>query len=43
MPTGTKLAYTILNAIGWGIVLIPILFVDRWLEAVKRRNSESRK
>ena len=40
MDTGGKLAFTLVNALGWAIVLVPILFVDRWLEAVKRRNSD---
>ena len=38
MDTGLKLTFTVLNAIGWSIVLVPILFIDRWLEAIKRRN-----
>lgn len=40
MEPGLKLTFTILNAIGWTIVFAPILFIDRWLEAVKRRNSD---
>ena len=35
---GLKLTFTILNVIGWSIVLAPILLIDRWLDAVKRRN-----
>ena len=38
MDPGLKLTFTILNAIGWSIVLAPILLIDRWLDAVKRRN-----
>lgn len=38
MEPGLKLTFTILNAIGWTIVLAPILLIDRWLEAIKRRN-----
>ena len=41
METGLKLAFTTLNFIGWAIVLVPILFVDRWLDAVKRRNADN--
>lgn len=33
-----KLTFTILNAIGWTIVLAPILLIDRWLDAIKSRN-----
>ena len=40
MDPGLKLTFTILNAIGWAIVFAPILFIDRWLEAIKSRNSE---
>ncbi|WP_415922073.1 phenylalanyl-tRNA synthetase subunit beta [Tateyamaria sp. SN6-1] len=41
MVFGLKLTFTILNAIGWAIVLLPILFIDKWLDAIKRRNSET--
>lgn len=40
METGTKLAFTLINAAGWAIVLVPILFVDRWHEAIKKRNAD---
>lgn len=39
MEPGLKLTFTVLNAIGWSIVFVPILFIDRWLAAIKRRNS----
>ncbi|MEO0390808.1 MAG: phenylalanyl-tRNA synthetase subunit beta [Pseudomonadota bacterium] len=41
METGLKLAFTVLNAIGWTIVLAPILLIDRWLEAIKKRNEDT--
>lgn len=40
MPPGLKLTFTVLNAIGWSIVLMPILFIDQWLDSIKRRNAE---
>lgn len=40
MPTHLKLTFTIINAIGWTIVLAPILLIDRWLEAIQRRNKD---
>ena len=40
MPVEMKLVFTILNAVGWTIVLAPILLVDRWLEAIRMRNQE---
>ncbi|MFL4469779.1 phenylalanyl-tRNA synthetase subunit beta [Tateyamaria armeniaca] len=39
MEPGLILTFTILNAIGWSIVFLPILFIDRWLDAIKRRNN----
>lgn len=39
METSTKLAFTVLNAVGWTIVLAPILLVDKWLEA-KRQHTK---
>ncbi|WP_299685715.1 hypothetical protein [uncultured Tateyamaria sp.] len=41
MAFGLKLTFTILNAMGWSIVLLPILFIDKWLAAIKRRNAET--
>ena len=38
MDTSTKLAFTVLNAIGWTIVLAPILLVDKWLDAKRGQN-----
>lgn len=38
MDTGLKLVFTVLNAIGWTIVLAPMLLIDRWLDAIKSRN-----
>lgn len=40
MEFGLKLTFTVLNAIGWAIVLVPILFIDRWLDAIKARNKK---
>ncbi len=36
-PFEMKLTFTVLNAIGWTVVLAPILLVDRWLEAIRSR------
>jgi len=38
MDTSTKLAFTVLNAVGWTIVLAPILLVDKWLDAKRGQN-----
>ena len=40
METSTKLAFTVLNAIGWTIVLAPILLVDKWLEAKRGQRED---
>ena len=40
MEPALKLTFTILNAIGWTIVFAPILLIDRWLGAIRIRNSE---
>ncbi|UYP67117.1 phenylalanyl-tRNA synthetase subunit beta [Thalassobacter stenotrophicus] len=40
MDTSTKLAFTVLNAIGWTIVLAPILLVDKWLDAKRGHNQD---
>lgn len=41
MDPAAKLRLTMLNALGWGIVLGPILLVNRWLSAVEERNSDA--
>ncbi|MEM6758542.1 MAG: phenylalanyl-tRNA synthetase subunit beta [Pseudomonadota bacterium] len=41
METGAKLTFTLINTAGWTIILAPILLVDRWLAAIKSRNSET--
>ncbi|MEO0937734.1 MAG: phenylalanyl-tRNA synthetase subunit beta [Pseudomonadota bacterium] len=38
METGLKLVFTVINALGWTIVLAPMLLIDRWLDAIKSRN-----
>ncbi len=38
MPRDVAMRFTIINAIGWSIVLLPILLVNRWLKAVEARN-----
>jgi len=38
MDTSTKLAFTVLNAVGWTIVLAPISLVDKWLDAKRGQN-----
>lgn len=40
MPRDMKITFTVLNAAGWTIVLAPILLVDRWLDAIRARNSD---
>ena len=40
MPTPAKITFTILNAIGWTIVLAPILLIDKWLDAIRARNAD---
>lgn len=40
MPPELKMTFTMLNALGWSVVLVPILFVDRWLDAMRRRNRD---
>ncbi|MEL6588339.1 MAG: hypothetical protein AAFY65_12735 [Pseudomonadota bacterium] len=42
MPFPAKVAFTVLNATGWAIVLGPVWLVPRWLEAVKARNAAAR-
>lgn len=36
METGMKLALTLINAVGWAVVLIPAWAVGRWLDAHRR-------
>ncbi|WP_299297514.1 phenylalanyl-tRNA synthetase subunit beta [uncultured Tateyamaria sp.] len=40
MPVHLKVTFTVLNVAGWTIVLAPILLIDRWLEAIQRRNRD---
>ncbi|WP_299963140.1 hypothetical protein [uncultured Roseobacter sp.] len=40
MPRDLKIVFTVLNVLGWTIVLAPILLVDRWLASLRRRNAE---
>ncbi|MEM7642805.1 MAG: phenylalanyl-tRNA synthetase subunit beta [Pseudomonadota bacterium] len=39
MPTGAKLTFTLLNAVAWTVVLVPIWLVPRWLDAIQQRNA----
>lgn len=41
MPFGLMLTFTILNAIGWTIVLAPMLLIDKWLDSIKARNAQA--
>jgi len=41
MATHLKVIFTVINIAGWTVVLAPILLIDRWLEAVKARNSDA--
>ncbi len=36
METGMKLALTLINTVGWAVVLIPAWAVGRWLDAHRR-------
>jgi hypothetical protein len=36
METGMKLTLTLINAVGWAVVLIPAWAVGRWLDAHRR-------
>jgi len=40
MPRGEKITWTVVNGISWTIILAPIVLVDRWLEAIKRKNRD---
>jgi hypothetical protein len=40
MATSLNLSFTIINGVAWTIVLAPILLIDRWLAATKRRNAD---
>lgn len=40
MEASTKMAFTVLNAIGWAIILAPILLVDKWLDAKRGQNQD---
>lgn len=40
MALHLKIAFTTINTIAWTVILAPILLIDRWLDAVKSRNSE---
>jgi dolichyl-phosphate-mannose--protein O-mannosyl transferase len=42
MPTGQKLMWTALNTVAWTIILAPVFLVDRWLDALRQRNSGDR-
>ena len=39
MPTDVKLRLTLINALGWAIVLLPAFAVGKWLEAKQRQNA----
>jgi hypothetical protein len=41
METGMKLTLTLINAIGWAVVLIPAWAVSKWLDA-SRNNPRDR-
>ncbi|MCF6444323.1 phenylalanyl-tRNA synthetase subunit beta [Nereida sp. MMG025] len=36
-----KLAFTIINATGWTIILAPIFLVDKWLDTITAKNQET--
>jgi len=38
MATSAKLAFTVLNAVSWTIIIAPVFFVDKWLDAIRARN-----
>jgi hypothetical protein len=43
MPYEAKLTFTVINTVAWTLILAPILLIDRWLNAVQRRNAERHK
>ncbi|WP_299722556.1 phenylalanyl-tRNA synthetase subunit beta [uncultured Tateyamaria sp.] len=40
MAPGLKLTFTLINTVAWTIILAPIFLIDRWLDAIKRRNDK---
>lgn len=42
VPTDAKIRLTIINAIGWSVVLLPAWAVGKWLETHKALNARSR-
>ena len=43
MPTDVKIRLTVINALGWGIVLLPAWAVGKWLDARQRLNADQRR
>ena len=43
MTTDVKLRLTLINALGWAIVLLPAFAVGKWLEAKQRQNARNRR
>ncbi len=41
MPSGEKLAWTIVNFTAWTVILAPVFLVGRWLKAVEAKNKRS--
>lgn len=42
VPTDAKLRLTLINALGWGVVLIPAWAVGKWLETHEALNARKR-
>jgi len=41
MPIQQKIGFTILNAIGWTVVFVPLFLVDRRLSSIRDKTTES--
>ncbi|SFJ54985.1 hypothetical protein [Jannaschia pohangensis] len=40
MATSAKLAFTVLNAVSWTIIIAPVFLVDKWLASVRSRSRQ---
>ena len=43
MPREAKIRLTLINALGWSVVLLPAWAVGKWLETHKALNARERK
>mgnify|MGYP000155440685 CR=1 FL=1 len=40
VPVEVKTRLTLLNALGWAVILLPVLAVNRWLKAHERHRDD---